>query len=529
MMPDVALRVNGVTKEYPGVTALDGVDLEVGAGEVHALVGENGAGKSTLVRILGGVHPPDQGSMTLMDRAYAPARPEEALHRGVRVVHQELSALPNLTVAENLFLNRLPSRRGWVNYRGLNERAARLLSRVGLTLPPNTRMERLSIAQTQLVEIARVLSGNPALVIFDEPTATLTAPERDRLFELVRGLRDLGSAIIYISHHLEEIFKVCDRATVLRNGQHVDTQSVDQLSTNVLVRMMVGRELADDHPFPSDIRTGGAVLEVDRLGVRTLGKEISFAAHQGEILGVAGLVGAGRTETMRSLFGADPHDGGTVKVNGRAVRIRKPKDAVRAGISFATEDRKAQGLVLPMGSDVNISLATLRKVSRRGLLRRQSERTQTAEMARQMRVKVPSVRTAVGTLSGGNQQKVVLSRWLFRDSDVLIVDEPTRGIDVGARHEIYSLLAELARRGKAIVMVSSDLKELMGMCHRLLVFSRGDLVADIPRNEFDHEHILTLAYSRFVNEEGPTEMDRKSSGIDPPDADPGAEAGDRAR
>ncbi|TDE08618.1 sugar ABC transporter ATP-binding protein [Jiangella asiatica] len=499
VVPGPLLAVEGVTKVFPGVTALDGVGFEVRPGEVHALVGENGAGKSTLVRVLGGVHGPDLGTMTLDGAPYAPQDPAEALAAGVRIVHQELSVLPNLTVAENLFLERLPRRFGVVDFRQANRDATDLLARVGLDVSPRTRMGELSVAQTQLVEIARALAARARLLVLDEPTATLTAHETRRLFEIVRDLRSMGTAVVYISHHLDEIFQVCDRVTVLRNGRHVGTHPVGDLTSADLVRLMVGREFADDHPFPGDVTPGEVVLAVDGLGVRGLDATVSFDVRAGEIVGVAGLVGAGRTETMRALFGADRADGGTVTVGGRRVTIRRPRDAVRAGISFATEDRKAQGLILPMGGDVNITLAALRKVTRGGLLRRDAERAQAAAMASRMRVKAPDITTAVGTLSGGNQQKVVLARWLYRDARVLIMDEPTRGIDVGARHEIYAIVAELARQGRAIVMVSSDLPELIGMCHRILVFSRGRVVGDVPRAEFDHERLLSLAYSGFLN------------------------------
>ncbi|GAA1061635.1 sugar ABC transporter ATP-binding protein [Agromyces bracchium] len=502
MNDQIRLRARGVTKRYPGVVALDGVDLDVRSGEVHALVGENGAGKSTLVRILGGVHPPDRGQLTLDGADYTPATPQDALRAGIRVVHQELSALPNLTVAENLFLDGLPNRAGVVSYRELNRAAREMLDLVGLDVLPTTKMERLSLAQTQLVEIARALSSEAKVVVFDEPTATLTVPEKRRLLQLIADLRARGVAVIYISHHLEEIFEICDRATVLRNGETIGTRGIADLTTADLVRMMVGQALVDDHPFPDDVDPGAVVLEVDQLEVADTGSAVSFVVREGEVVGMAGLVGAGRTETVRAIFGADQSRGGTVSVRGRRVHLRSPKDAVRGGISLATEDRKQQGLVLQMGCDVNISLANIDAVSRRGFLRRRAERQRTADVAKQMRVKVGSIGTPVGTLSGGNQQKVVLGRWLFRDSDVLIVDEPTRGIDVGARHEIYGLLANLARRKKAIVMVSSDLGELIGMCHRILVFSRGQIVADIPREQFDQELILTHAYSGYLGTEG---------------------------
>ncbi|SDU79024.1 sugar ABC transporter ATP-binding protein [Jiangella alkaliphila] len=503
--PGPRLRVEGATKRYPGVVALDGVELEVQAGEVHALVGENGAGKSTLVRILGGVHPADDGSLLLDGEPYAPQSPQDALSAGIRVVHQELATLPNLTVAENLFLDQMPRRAGVVRYGELNAAARRVLETVALDVAPQTRMERLSLAQKQLVEIARALATEARLVIFDEPTATLTIPEKRRLLSIIRDLRAGGVAVIYISHHLDEVFEVCDRATVLRNGRSVGTRRIDELSTELLVRMMVGKELADDHPFPDDVAPGPIVLEVDGLTAPAVAHDVSFTVREGEIVGLAGLVGAGRTEAVRTIFGADRARAGTVRVRGRVVPARHPRGAVRAGISLAPEDRKEQGLVLEMGCDVNISLASLPKVSRYGLLRRRDERRETAEAARRMNVKVGDIGTPAGTLSGGNQQKVVLGRWLYRESDVLIVDEPTRGIDVGARHEIYRLLADLARAGKAIVIVSSDLNELMGMSHRILVFSRGRIAADVDRVDFDQERILAAAYSAYLTEKAEKE------------------------
>ncbi|MDF2989491.1 MAG: ribose transport system ATP-binding protein [Microbacterium sp.] len=493
-----ALQARGIVKRYPGVVALDGVDLDVRYGEVHALVGENGAGKSTLVRILGGVHPPDAGTVELDGRPFRPETPQESLAAGIRVVHQELSTLPSLSVAENLFLDHLPRRAGFVNVRELHERARAALTRVGLDVAPTRRMETLSLAQAQLVEIARALATDARVVIFDEPTSTLTAPEKRHLLSLIAELREQGTAVIYISHHLDEIFDVCDRATVLRNGRTVATHTIDELTTDELVRLMVGRELVNEDVFPHDAEIGDEVLRVDGLRSRDgLVKDVSFEVRAGEIVGFAGLVGAGRTETARAVFGADRPAAGTVQVHGRPVRTTHPRRAVEAGISFATEDRKSQGLLLTMGVDANVTLASIDRIRRAGFLRRRLERSLTADMIKRLVIKVRSGATAVGTLSGGNQQKVVLARWILRDSDVLIVDEPTRGIDVGARHEIYRDLAALARAGKAIVVVSSDLNELFALSHRILVFSRGRIVAEVPRAEFDQERILTHAYSGY--------------------------------
>ncbi len=497
-----ALVASALTKRYPGVLALDGVDLDVRFGEVHALVGENGAGKSTFVRVLEGVHPPDSGTMTLAGEPFAPASPQDSLTAGIRVVHQELSTMPTLSVAENLFLERLPNTAGWVRRGELKKRAKDALSRVGLHVDPSRTMETLSLAQSQLVEIARALAADARIVVFDEPTTALTQPERDRLLDLIRGLRDQGLAVIYISHNLEEVFALADRTTVLRNGKAVGTRETSEFTTASLVRMMIGRELDTDQVFPDDVIPGAQVLEVSHLSVADgTVRDVSFALHKGEILGLSGLVGAGRTETVRALFGADPKKTGDITVNGRPLHCAHPRDAIHAGISLATEDRKNQGLLLTLGCDINISLASIDKVSSNGLMRKKEEKSLARQMIERMGVKAHSPGTAVGTLSGGNQQKVVLGRWILRGSDILIVDEPTRGIDVGARHEIYRHLADLAREGKSLIVVSSDLTELLQLCHRILVFSRGKIAADLDRTEFDQEKILTAAYSEYMNTE----------------------------
>ena len=498
MVSGSALIAQGIVKRYPGVIALDGVDLDLRYGEVHALVGENGAGKSTIVRILGGIHPPDEGTIALDGEPFEPATPQESLSAGIRVVHQELNTLPTLSVAENLFLDSLPRRGGFIEFVSLRARARAALDKVGLDISPNRRMHTLSLAQAQLVEIARALAAQAKIVIFYEPTSTLTTPEKRRLLSLIGELREQGVAVVYISHHLDEIFDICDRATVLRNGRFIATHRISELNTESLVQLMVGRELANEDVFPHDADVGDVVLEVDGLATRDgLVKDVSFNARRGEIVGLSGLVGAGRTETVRAVFGADKPAAGTVRVNGSPVRPTHPRRAVEAGISLATEDRKSQGLMLSKGCDVNITLASMDRVSSSGWLRRGVEQVLASDIIRQMKVKVGRPSVAVGTLSGGNQQKVVLGRWILRDSEVLIVDEPTRGIDVGARHEIYRNLADLARTGKTIIVVSSDLNEIFALSHRILVFSRGRLVSEVARVDFDQERILNDAYSGY--------------------------------
>ncbi|MHA6757053.1 sugar ABC transporter ATP-binding protein [Streptacidiphilus sp. PAMC 29251] len=493
------LEAVGISKRFPGVRALDGVQLQLLPGEVHALLGENGAGKSTLVKILAGIQPADEGSMTLGGEPYAPTDAAAAIRAGVQVVHQELNLLPNLTVAENLLFQRLPKRFGLVDRKELDRRAAELLAEVGLDVSQRTRVERLGIAQMQLLEIARTLWQDCRVLVMDEPTATLTPRESERLFTLLRRITARGTAVLYISHHLDEVFEIGDRMTVFRNGRFVTTRDLADTNTAEVIRLMVGRDLEQEYPPHLEREPGQELLRAENL-VPPGGHPVSFTLHAGEVVGVAGLVGSGRTETVRALFGADRATGGEVLVKGRKARIRTPRDAVRLGIGLLTEDRKSQGLVLDMPVAANITLAATHKVSRCGLLRR-AEETRLAQAAVDgLGIRAPGVRTAVRTLSGGNQQKVVLGRWLLADTDVLVVDEPTRGIDVGARYEIHQQLVDLAAQGKGLLVVSSDLPELMGICDRILVFSRGRLAGEVPRAEFDSSHILTLAYSAFTTE-----------------------------
>jgi ribose transport system ATP-binding protein len=495
------LEVTGMVKRYPGVTALDGVDLAVAPGEVHVLVGENGAGKSTLVKCLAGIERPDAGEMAFGGSPYRPANAAAALRAGIQVVHQELALLPQLSVAENLFFQRLPRRLGVVDRGRLDRECRELMAEVGLDVHPRTRVERLGIAQMQLVEIAKALSRDARLLVLDEPTATLTGRETERLFGILRRLTGRGVGVLYISHHLEELFEIGDRATVLRNGRHVATTSMAEVGTGDLVRLMVGRDIEEKFPDRPAREPGEELLRVEGLRVRGGDAEVSFAVRAGEIVGVAGLVGAGRTETMRALFAADPRDSGTVLVRGRSVRITHPRHAVAHGISLLTEDRKAQGLALGLPISANVSLASLGRVARAGVLRHGAEIREAERMADRLRIKAASVRQPVRSLSGGNQQKVVLARWLQAGTDVLIVDEPTRGIDVGARFEIHRLLLDLAADGKGLIVVSSDLPELTAVCDRILVFSRGRVAGEVPRAEFDAERILALAYSGYVNGE----------------------------
>jgi ribose transport system ATP-binding protein len=496
-MNDVILKLRAVGKRFPGVIALRDVSLEIRRGEAHVLLGENGAGKSTLINLLAGIYAPDEGEIVFDGEPYRPRTPLDAYGVGIRVVHQELSMLSQLTVAENLLFESLPRRHGLVNFREMNRRAAELLQEVGLDIAPNIPVSRLGVAQMQLVEIAKALCYDSKLLILDEPTATLTSKEVERLFEILKKLKSKGVTILYISHRLQEIYDIGDTVTVLRDGQVVETRPLAGLAIADIVRMMVGRSIRDEDAFRDDVAVEGELLRVEGLKRNAGAPPASFAVRRGEIVGVAGLVGSGRTETMRALFGADPKIAGGVFIEGARVEINSPRDAVRHGLSLLTEDRKGQGLLLTLPCAVNITITDLAKISRIGLLQREVERRAASALVKELRIKTPSVQQLVGNFSGGNQQKVVIAKWLFRGSKVLICDEPTRGIDVGAKREIYDLLWALAAAGKGIIFVSSDLPELISICHRIIVFAQGKIVGELPRAAFNQQRILSLAYEEY--------------------------------
>ncbi|MBV9275338.1 MAG: sugar ABC transporter ATP-binding protein [Verrucomicrobia bacterium] len=491
------LELRGLTKRFPGVVALDSVDLALATGEIHALVGENGAGKSTLIKLLCGGYRPDDGEMWFSGAPYHPATPLDALKAGIRVVYQEFSLLPFLSVAENLFFDRLPRRYGvFVENRTLNQRARVLLERVGLEVDPETPVEHLGIAQRQLLEIAKALAFESRLLILDEPTATLTPREIGRLFEIIRELRASGVTVIYVSHHLSEIFELCDGVTVLRNGRRVASLPISETNGSEIVHLMVGRELEVALAAgrkATTVRLGPPAIEVKDLRFRGSQHGISFELHYGEILGLAGLVGSGRTETLRAIFGADTRDGGEVYRNGQRIVLRNPRNAVKHGICLLTENRKEEGLVLPMPVRVNITLTDLARISEVGWLDGRNEREVANKSVADLDMRVASLEQAVVDLSGGNQQKVVIAKWLFRNAEILMLDEPTRGIDVGAKAEIHDLLRRLAEAGKAILVVSSEIPELVALCDRILVLLRGRLAGEVGREEFNEARILALA------------------------------------
>ena len=493
------IDVREVSKEFPGVLALDKVSMTVFPGEVHALVGENGAGKSTLVKVLSGVQLPDGGEMLLNGQPYSARDPKEAIEAGIRVVYQELNLLTYLTVEENLSFESLPSNHGLVDRRVMRERAERLMADVGLDVPPDTTVEDLGIAQMQMVEIARALLTEAKLLILDEPTATLTPRETDQLFGIIRKLAGQGIGILFISHHLDEVKEIGDRVTVLRNGQWVATEDVRDVTVPHIIELMVGRAMTEAYPFRASVELGEELLSVEDLSYRGNVVPVSFQLRSGEILGVAGLVGSGRTEAMRAIFGADKAATGVVKVEGEVVRIAEPSDAVAAGICLLTEDRKTQGLMLDMSVAQNITITKLESITRRWLLQPQAENDASQELIESLSIKAQSPSQLARYLSGGNQQKVVVAKWLFAESRILIFDEPTRGIDVGAKFEIHNLIWDLVEGGKGAVVVSSDLPELLGICHRLIVFSKGAVVGELTREQFSEKAVLELAYKNYLD------------------------------
>ena len=492
------LELRNITITFPGVIALDNVDLDVVQGEVHILVGENGAGKSSLIKLLCGVYFPDQGKITYAGAPYIPRSPLDAIKSGIHAVYQEFNLLSYLSVAENIFFEKLPHKGGLVDFKALYRETAAILDTIGLEISPQTPVELLGVAQMQLVEIAKALSSESKVLILDEPTATLTSKEIDTLFQIIRRLQGKGVTIIYISHRLQEIFEIGDRITVLRNGMRVGTRPAREVDIPEIVKMMVGKTMGEEYPFDATYKPGDVAMEVRDLRFKKSAHAVSFVVKAGELLGVAGLVGSKRTETMRALFGADPKMGGQISLRGREITINSPRDAVKNGICLLTEDRKSQGLIIDMPCFVNITLTDIARISRAGLLQQGLENKLSQKLVRDLAIKTPSVNQFVRNLSGGNQQKVVVAKWLFADMDILIFDEPTRGIDVGAKYEIYLLLWKLAAAGKSIIIVSSDLPELMGICHRILVFSNGSITGELDRKEFDQKQILSLAYTEYI-------------------------------
>ncbi|MFE7624584.1 sugar ABC transporter ATP-binding protein [Streptomyces sp. NPDC057509] len=490
------LALEGVSKSFGAVRALREVSLRLYAGEAHALAGENGAGKSTLIKTLAGVHRPDSGSV-LLDGAPAEFHgPADARDAGVAVIYQEPTLFPDLSIAENIFMGRQPRRSfGRVDHRAVKDATTALFHRLGVDLDPDRPARGLSIADQQLVEIAKALSFEARVLIMDEPTAALTGSEVARLFGVVETLREQGAAVLFISHRLEEIFRLCRHVTTLRDGARVASEPLDGLTEDDLVRRMVGRDLDELYP-KQEAQTGEVALSVRRLTREGVFTDISFEVRRGEIVGLAGLVGAGRSEVARAVFGVDRFDGGEVEVLGRTLEPGAPSLAMRAGLALVPEDRRAQGLVMDMSIERNIGLTGFADTSRAGLMNRRAERSRALDWSVRLQVKYAGLGDVVGTLSGGNQQKVVLAKWLATAPQVLIVDEPTRGIDVGTKAEVHRLLSALAADGVAILMISSDLPEILGMADRVLVMYEGRLTAELPRDRANEESVMAAATGR---------------------------------
>ncbi len=495
------LQVTGLQKSY-SVPVLSDFSFQLLAGEVHALVGSNGAGKSTFARILSGLTHADAGQIEFRGRSYAPRSKREAEHAGIVMVMQELNVIGTLSVAENIFLSRLPRRVGFVRFTQLHKMAREALARVGLQeLDPATPARQLGVGQQQLVEIAGALAQNCQLLILDEPTAALTDPEIERLFANIRRLQTGGVGIIYISHRMDEIRRIADRVTVLRDGRRVATHGAAEVTPADLVREMVGHDLPERKGTSSRV-TDRVAMRVSRLSAGDRVREVSFKVQQGEILGLAGLIGSGRTETLRAIFGADPKDAGEIFLgtDTQPVSIRQPSDAVRVGIGMVPEDRKLDGLLLGQSIRVNTTLATLPShVRGGGWLDSRSESRTTDSLGSRLSLRCASAEQPVSELSGGNQQKVVIARWLARNCSVLLFDEPTRGIDVAAKDTIYQLLRDLAAEGKAVVVVSSELTELMSLCDRILVMSAGSIAAEFLPGQWSQEKITHAAFSNYLD------------------------------
>lgn len=493
----VLLEMKGISKRFRGVQALNGVNFDLREGEVHALVGENGAGKSTLMKVLTGIHQPDAGEIFYLGKPYAVKNIGESQALGISMVHQELNMMNDLTVAQNIFIGR-EMRSGFIiKDNDMVKETRAIFDHIGIDIDPKIKLGRLTVGKQQMVEIAKAVSRDCKVLILDEPTAALTQTEIDELFRIMADLKSKGIGMIYISHRMDEIKTISDRITVMRDGEYVGTVDTDSVTKDEIINMMIGRVVYEDPKTHSEVpEDAETVLEVKNLTSGNLFKNVSFKLRKGEVLGFSGLMGAGRTEVARAIFGADPIDSGEIYVNGKPVSIKSPKDAVNLGIGYLSEDRKRYGLMLDKSVAENTALASLDKYIKFGIINDRKIKEEAQIENAKLKTKTPSMEQALKNLSGGNQQKVIIARWLIKNSDILIFDEPTRGIDVGAKSEIYTLMNELARSGKSIIMISSELVEILRMSDRVLVMCEGRKTGELDISEANQEKIMQLATKR---------------------------------
>jgi len=491
------VSMENISKRYPGVLALDNARFELKSGEVHALVGENGAGKSTLVKILSGIATADSGKIFLDGQEIKLDGPRSAQDKGISIIHQELNLMPDLTIAQNIFIGREPRKLKFIlNDGGLVKEAEKLFNQLNLKIDPNRKVQGLSIANQQMVEIVKALSFNSKVLIMDEPTAALTTNEIDELFRIIRGLRDKGVGIVHISHRLEELKQISDRITVMRDGKYIETLATKDATVDKIISLMVGRTIFQEAPHIPNSEKQPVVLEVKNLNNGRFVRDVSFKLRKGEILGFAGLVGAGRTEVLRTIFGADRLISGEVFINGKLVKITKPQDAVQHGLGYLSEDRKQLALALGLDIESNTVMGVFRKFARFGFTREKKIEVAAQKQVKNLSIRTPSTKQLVGNLSGGNQQKVAIGKWLTADSEIIIFDEPTRGIDVGAKSEIYKLMNDLIDQGKSIIMISSELPEILRMSHRIIVMCEGRVTGELSNKDANQESIMAYATMR---------------------------------